>query len=184
MLRVIREAQPRYVVGENVGGLISWSDGLVFEQVCADLEAEGYEVQPFVLPACAVNAPHERKRVWFIAHATETISKRAMPTRTRRAGATRGCIRNVSDAERIGQSGQRRAENAGGSTPDRKREANNSKHEFRWTAEPPICRVDDGFPGGLDEIRTRLQALGNAIVPQVAYQIFKAIIETEKMMRQ
>jgi site-specific DNA-cytosine methylase len=68
MLRAIRESRPRWVVGENVGGLINWSDGLVFEQVCADLEAEGYEVQPFVLPACGVNAPHRRDRVWFIAH--------------------------------------------------------------------------------------------------------------------
>lgn len=68
MLRAIREIRPRFVVGENVGGLINWSDGLVFEQVCADLEAEGYEVQPFVLPACGVNAPHRRDRVWFIAH--------------------------------------------------------------------------------------------------------------------
>ncbi|MBU3720546.1 MAG: DNA (cytosine-5-)-methyltransferase [Burkholderiaceae bacterium] len=68
MLRAIREIQPRWVVGENVFGLVTWNDGLVFEEVCSDLEAEGYEVQPFVLPACAVNAPHRRDRVWFVAH--------------------------------------------------------------------------------------------------------------------
>lgn len=68
MLRAIRELAPRWVVGENVFGIVNWSDGLVFEQVCADLEAEGYEVQPFIIPACAVDAPHRRDRVWFVAH--------------------------------------------------------------------------------------------------------------------
>jgi DNA (cytosine-5)-methyltransferase 1 len=68
MLRAIREIQPRWVVGENVSGLISWNGGMVFDEVQADLEAEGYEVQPFVLPACAVNAPHRRDRVWFVAY--------------------------------------------------------------------------------------------------------------------
>lgn len=70
MLRAIREISPRWIVGENVLGIVSWSGGLVFEQVCADLEAEGYEVQPYVLPAAGVGAPHQRQRVWFVAHAT------------------------------------------------------------------------------------------------------------------
>lgn len=68
MLRAIRELAPRWVVGENVSGIVNWSDGLVFEQVCADLENEGYEVQPYLIPACAVDAPHRRDRVWFVAH--------------------------------------------------------------------------------------------------------------------
>lgn len=68
MLRAIREIQPRWVVGENVLGLVNWSGGLVFHEVQADLEAEGYEVQPYVLPAVSVNAPHRRDRVWFVAH--------------------------------------------------------------------------------------------------------------------
>ena len=68
MLRVIREVQPTWVVGENVFGIVSWSGGLVFDEVQADLEAEGYEVQPYVLPAVSVNAPHRRDRVWFVAY--------------------------------------------------------------------------------------------------------------------
>jgi len=68
MLRAIREIQPRYIVGENVFGLVNWDAGLVFEQVQSDLEAEGYEVQAFILPAAAVNAPHRRDRVWFVAY--------------------------------------------------------------------------------------------------------------------
>lgn len=45
---------------------------MVFEQVCSDLEAEGYEVQPFVIPACGVGAPHRRDRVWFVAYTKNT----------------------------------------------------------------------------------------------------------------
>lgn len=67
MLRAIREIQPRYVVGENVRGLINWNGGMVFDEVQADLEYEGYEVLPFLLPAGGVNAPHRRDRIWFVA---------------------------------------------------------------------------------------------------------------------
>jgi len=68
MLRAIREIQPTWVVGENVRGLTNWNGGLVFDEVQAELEAQGYEVTPFLLPACAVNAPHRRDRIWFIAY--------------------------------------------------------------------------------------------------------------------
>lgn len=68
MLRAIREISPRYIVGENVVGLLSWNGGLVFDEVQTDLEAAGYEIQPVILPACAVNAPHKRERVWFVAY--------------------------------------------------------------------------------------------------------------------
>jgi DNA (cytosine-5)-methyltransferase 1 len=81
MLRAIREIQPTWVVGENVFGLINWNEGLVFDEVQADLEAEGYEVQPYVLPACAVNAPHRRDRVWFVAHSISNRHNRNKPTK-------------------------------------------------------------------------------------------------------
>ena len=68
MLGVIRTIRPRWVVGENVYGIVNWSDGLVFDTVCSDLEAAGYEVQPYIIPACGVGAPHRRDRVWFVAH--------------------------------------------------------------------------------------------------------------------
>ena len=70
MLRAIREIKPRYVVGENVRGIASWSDGLVFEEVFSDLESEGYEVQAFLLPAVSINAPHKRDRFYFVAKNT------------------------------------------------------------------------------------------------------------------
>ena len=68
MLRAIREITPTWVVGENVYGLVNWSGGLVFHEVQSDLETEGYEVFPFLLPAVSVNAPHRRDRIWFVAY--------------------------------------------------------------------------------------------------------------------
>lgn len=78
MLRAVKEIQPRVIVGENVPGIVNWSDGLVFEQVCADLENEGYEVQPVILPACGLNAPHKRYRVWFVAY-NHNFGRRSEP---------------------------------------------------------------------------------------------------------
>lgn len=72
MLRVIREIQPRFVVGENVAGLLSWNEGMVFHEIITDLENEGYETQAFLIPACATNAPHRRDRIFFVAHANNT----------------------------------------------------------------------------------------------------------------
>ena len=93
VVRVIRETRPAWVVGENVAGILTMvqpgeevevgSGGTLFgesdrkrvllrqeyviETVCRDLEREGYEVRPFVIPACAVGAPHRRDRVWIVA---------------------------------------------------------------------------------------------------------------------
>jgi DNA (cytosine-5)-methyltransferase 1 len=68
MLRAVQEIKPTYVIAENVFGITNIDGGLVFEQVCLDLEAEGYEVQPFIIPAVSKNAPHRRDRVWFVAY--------------------------------------------------------------------------------------------------------------------
>jgi site-specific DNA-cytosine methylase len=71
MFRIIKAVRPDYIIGENVPGLLSIEGGMVFEQVCLDLESEGYEVQAFVLPACATGAPHRRDRVWIVAYSNE-----------------------------------------------------------------------------------------------------------------
>jgi DNA (cytosine-5)-methyltransferase 1 len=70
MLRVIREVKPQWVVGENVRGLLNWNGGMVFHEVCADLENIGYEVQAFIIPASGINAPHQRERLWIVAHSS------------------------------------------------------------------------------------------------------------------
>ena len=64
MFRVIKEFKPRWIIAENVRGIINIQDGVVFENVCADLESQGYEIQTFIIPAAGVGAPHRRDRVW------------------------------------------------------------------------------------------------------------------------
>lgn len=64
MFRIISETKPTWVIGENVTGFVS----MALCEVSADLESIGYEVQPFIIPACAVNAHHRRDRVWVVAH--------------------------------------------------------------------------------------------------------------------
>jgi DNA (cytosine-5)-methyltransferase 1 len=78
MLRAIQEIKPKFVIAENVFGITNIDGGLVFEQVCLDLEAEGYEVQPFIIAAASKNAPHRRDRCWFIGvrNATDTLQIR------------------------------------------------------------------------------------------------------------
>lgn len=93
MLRAIREIRPTWVIGENVAGILTMVQSgeetemgsqtalfgednrkrvllrqeYVVETICKDLEREGYSVQPLLIPACAVGAPHRRDRVWFVA---------------------------------------------------------------------------------------------------------------------
>jgi DNA (cytosine-5)-methyltransferase 1 len=79
MLRVIRLTKPTWIIGENVGGFVTWNEGMVLEQVCLDLENEGYEVQPFIIPAVSVNAPHRRDRVWIVANRPNRRLKQCLP---------------------------------------------------------------------------------------------------------
>ena len=104
MLRAIREIQPCYVVGENVSGLTNWNGGVVFDEVQADLENEGYEVLPFLLPACAVNAPHRRDRIWFIAYSISARTRRKSGT-TNNEGRRTGKDWGESIRQTYGQAG-------------------------------------------------------------------------------
>ena len=73
MFRIIKELKPRWVIGENVRGIVSIQNGMVFENVCTDLEGEGYEVRAFNIPAAGVGAPHKRERVWIVANSRRTL---------------------------------------------------------------------------------------------------------------
>lgn len=68
MFDVIRNVKPDWIIAENVRGLVTWNEGMVLETVCTDLEREGYEVQPLIIPAVAKDAPHRRDRVWIVAN--------------------------------------------------------------------------------------------------------------------
>lgn len=185
MLRIIREVAPAYVVGENVRGLVNWSGGMVFEEVCADLEAEGYDVQPFILPAAGVGAPHRRDRVWFVAYSNDRRAGHEVPAgRDEFAG---GSERNATNANCAGIS--RQPANSNTSKETRQGwQGIASAGDFggfggweKFPTEPPVCGGDDGISRELDGITfpkwraNSIKAYGNAIVPQVAYQIFDTI---------
>lgn len=182
MLRVIREIQPEWVVGENVRGIVSWSDGLVFEQVCVDLEGQGYDIQPYILPASAVNAPHERYRVWFVAHSNRSI-ERGVRRKSGKVASQKPVNSNggqdATNSKCFRQQGSGRAVNAMCSTQDRKGQTDRIEHEFRWTTEPTIRGGNNGLSDRVD----RIKGLGNAIVPQVAYRIFDTINQYDEQNR-
>ena len=93
MLRVIQEIKPTYIVGENVYGFTNWNGGVVFEEVCADLESLGYAVQPILLPASSIGAPHHRMRVWFVAYANGSSIRTSKHGSLQRENGTNSCER-------------------------------------------------------------------------------------------
>jgi len=188
MLRAIQQIQPGYVVGENVRGLTNWSEGLVFDEVQADLEAEGYEVLPFLLPACAVNAPHRRDRIWFIAHSNSRGIQSKQNLRQKISSKkwinSDGTQSNASNSKSIGR---KNALENGQLERFRFRKPNQRNAWDSFPLESPICRGNDGLPKELDGItfskwrQESIKAYGNAIVPQVAYKIFQAIQMQKEM---
>lgn len=185
MFRAIKEIQPSWIVGENVPGLFAWNDGMVFEQVQNDLEIAGYETIPFLLPACGAGAPHIRNRVWFIAYSASARQQERKPITGRTIYTQTGGELEFR-SERSGNDGsasdsdqprleewQRKQGNDGTQRATTIRGDN----EWRgWPTESPVCGRDDGIPNRVD----RIKALGNAIVPAVAKNIFTAIINYEK----
>jgi DNA (cytosine-5)-methyltransferase 1 len=161
MLRAIQEIKPKFVIAENVFGITNIDGGLVFQQVCLDLENEGYEVQPFIICAAAKNAPHRRDRCWFIAYSNYT------------GRSTRFAQIQNKDGEISKRNNNAKFSNT-----------NASNNWDQFPTQPPICGGDDGLPTELDGITfpkwraESIKGYGNAIVPQVAFEIFKAIEKT------
>jgi len=208
MLRVIRECQPRWVVGENVRGLVSWNEGLVFEEVHTDLEREGYEVQAFILPAASKNAPHKRDRVWFVAHSkqlrlehgqiegvVEQGDRKAQGNTTGKPAAD-GEVRVTTNTNSDGLQGsispdEHRQEPSEKRTASERISVHGGGISFeKFPTQSPICGGDDGLPTELDGItfskwrKESVKAYGNAIVPHIAYEIFESIKEYEKISYQ
>ncbi|MFK7948140.1 MAG: DNA cytosine methyltransferase [Saprospiraceae bacterium] len=149
MFRVICEVKPSVVVGENVLGITSMENGETFEKIHIDLESKGYKVQSFVIPSAGVGAIHRRYRVWIIAYSESNFN-------------------NVTKSKLTEHSEQQESKLGNGSfeLPTFK--------PFRGDIyQPCFYRGNDGFSKRLD----RNRALGNAIVPQVAFEIFKIIKE-------
>ena len=117
MLRVIKEIQPTWVLGENVPGIID----LALDTVLSDLEDEGYETQCFVVPACGVDAPHRRDRVCIVAHAINRGSVMRW----------NGFVQRPEETHREGD--------------DNGRGTERTVQGERWQDEPGVCGVDDGL---------------------------------------
>jgi len=113
--RLIRELRPRWVICENVGGHIK----LGLDEVLSALENEGYAVWTFVIPACGVDAPHRRDRVWILAHSNGAHLER------------RGVSRRIQKKNKVTHGN---SDKFGGAAP-----------QF-WQAEPDVCRVVNGIP--------------------------------------
>jgi len=209
MLRAIRDIRPTWIIGENVGGIISMvqpgsevtveSQASLFEKtdketilqqeyvvetICRDLEQEGYSIQPVVIPACSVGAPHRRDRVWFIAYSKCTgsgqVQQEIQPEQSN--GDSFDCIGdewNVTNAQSEQLENTLRTwERCTGLTDL------HSKCNWRnFPTQSPVCRGNDGLPFDVVRLTISLTAwrtgsikgYGNAIVPQVVYEIFKAI---------
>lgn len=191
MLRAIREIAPRYIVGENVGGLVSWNGGMVFDEVQTDLETQGYEITPVILPACAIGAWHRRDRIWFIAHSINgtNSTERNTEGKTERiqgecgqTGFTRQFV--GADSSLYTNDRSQRNQRSKPSEIPKLRGIQRSEDGRIYAniegrpdlSTPVLCRSYDGIPSGMD----RVAAYGNAIVPQVAFEIFKCISVLER----
>jgi DNA (cytosine-5)-methyltransferase 1 len=229
MLRAIKEIKPKWIIGENVRGLVSWGGGVVFHEVCSDLEREGYEVQPFLIPAASKDAPHRRERIWFIAYSDGIRSGQSGDRRQTKQFNEDGKEGVVTNSELH----ENRYSNNGGSKQEegdlrRGKESNvpdslysdgistntngigsswgnsetigevrqekqfeaqySSKGWQSFPTTPCIRGGDDGLSHELDSIsvskwcKESIKGYGNAIVPQVAYEIFKTIEKFENSL--
>jgi len=192
MFDVIKQVKPRWVIGENVQGIINIEEGMVLRQVQNDLEGEGFKVQCFIIPASGIGAWHNRNRVWILAcNISDTNSIRHRSGNSTRCadeewtflpreqeggemGSKTERCSNVSDTDK-----QRTQVQTKGKKSSIKLSRSKSKETW-WETESRVCGVPDGVSYGVDRDRAkRIKALGNSIVPQITRQIGLAIMEAE-----
>ena len=229
MLRVIAEVQPTYIVGENVNGIFSSVQPgcesvvatestlfgenhftqergvFVVERICDDLEREGYSVIPFVIPACAVGAPHKRERVWFVAKRTASDSELLRLQHNLERGGQGDVLGTTGAGRKNVLSPEVQLPPSAGSRPRTSRTEErlgwlssyrrrvlsglpaSQMPAERWRGfpetQPTIYSGDDGLRPIVDALtipfnRWRidsLKAYGNSMCVPVVYEIFRAI---------
>jgi DNA (cytosine-5)-methyltransferase 1 len=151
--RIISEVRPRFALVENVTNLIAGNDGRWFSRVLGDLAASRFDAEWCCIPASKVGTPHIRDRVWILAY----------PASERRNFFLDSTLREI-ERKRLSnhqQSGHRWEREISGHLVDR----------VGWTVKPGVRGSDDDVP----DRPHRLKSLGNSIVPQIAFEIFKAI---------
>jgi len=182
MFRVISEARPTWVLAENVVGIIN----MELDKTLTDLESEGYETVTFNIPACGVDAPHKRERIWIVAHLTskgslfgeqsELLCSREgwMGCSVSGSGQSkRESNKNVAYTQKLfcddGEDNTRIMQQSKEISKFGNSSGENNK--TIWLPEPGLGRLATRVP---DRIH-RLRSLGNAIVPQVAFEFIKSI---------
>jgi DNA (cytosine-5)-methyltransferase 1 len=201
MLRVIRETKPRWVIGENVEGIVNINEGMVLRQVLNDLENEGFKSQCIIIPASGIGAWHQRKRIWIMAysdsnrHVSEIRrgngEEKGLPVQDREKDSTSRKSIGTSD---VWQTDSKYVPNSSNEGLQRlNTEQLTSEQELRftsskddegrktwWQTQSELCGTVDGLSYELDKDRSnRIKALGNSIVPQIARQIGLSIMEAE-----
>lgn len=156
MLRIIVETRPNWVIAENVTGLLT----LGIEESISDLEGKGYETGVFVLPACGVDAPHRRERVFIIAN-----TKRKSISRSRNVNESEFTFANTNQTE---QTWKWLAEKQTG------QDLLNPSWPNYWETEPPVFGMDDGATDKLHRTK-RIEVLGNAVVAPLVCVLMDAI---------
>ena len=198
--RLICEVRPRWVVAENVPGLLSANSGRAFAGVLRDLAKGGYDAVWDMFPAGGsggVGALHKRQRIFIIAKLAESKSKRhgrrdseerriegrelqqkkqersEMGCQVKGRSRTHGDVSNT-DQERL----QRMVKGSQKSARQIKQIGfcDRTSRWKGWDIEPDVGRVANGVPNRVD----RLKALGNSVVPQVAYKVARMISEYTK----
>lgn len=157
MFRLIRKIQPRWIIAENVPGILTAQDGVGYYAAVADLESANYKVTSFSLPACAVGAPCKRDRIFIIAHFDSN-------------GSLFFNVLQKSLLER--KSATYKKQSRQGLCSKIIRVLGKSWVQFATK----FCGMDDGISNKLD----RIAALGNAVVPQLVYEIGNAILYAER----
>jgi DNA (cytosine-5)-methyltransferase 1 len=188
ILSIVKVKRPSWCVFENVYGHVSMG----LDEVLSDLEGEGYAARPFIVPACAADAPHRRDRVWIIArNVGDTDSKLRRATKKHRrmdldravldqrqgreeTDTTERSGSDVADSNSAGLQGRQNARDISQSRAQRNKQSARCSERpdgQNWKPEPAVGRVANGIPRRVD----RLRGLGNAIVPQIAMRIGQTI---------
>lgn len=199
MLKVIQIIRPSWIIGENVPGIIS----MELDTVLSDLESEGYTTGTVIVPACAVDAPHRRDRVWIVGNtecsgcngkAISILTGRQDQEGADTAGAGCGC-RDFWDEDPACTCGSNIPFHCykhcsglpKGSIFKCGLGGNSDGLPPRLDGNPWGEGWEDGVPMVATKVRDRvdrLKSLGNAIVPQVAYQLMNFIKEIENNSNQ
>jgi len=185
MLRIIRESKPRWVIGENVSGFIN----MALDDVSLDLESEGYEVRPFVLPACAVDAHHRRDRVFIVAYRDPTLAHSHGEGQLQQEGLECEVGRWSGDGGKESESvayatdAGLQGRSLGGDIAGEGQIAIEQSSRFgdlrrgrEWPVEPALPRMAHGVPNRVD----RIKGLGNAVVPQLIQTIGELVLAADK----